>query len=173
MKLTIEQTTPIEEEVENQVNFVLKIKLLQQEKNKYELSTMDIKLKNKNILEIKKDISPLFNKIEPKNQTLIFKGIELKDENSIDDYVKDFENDIVFLILKPLKIYVKSLNGSLSCFSDLSPKISIENLKDLIEKKIGIFSNYSLLFDGKYLIEGNELCDYTIQDGSVLHLIKK
>ena len=75
--------------------------------------------------------------------------------------------------MKPLKIYVKSLNGSLTSFNEIPPKISIENLKDLIEQKIGIFSNYSLLYGGRYLNEGNELCDYKIKDGAILHLVMK
>jgi hypothetical protein len=150
---------------------VLNIKILSQENQKVELSLFQIPLKNKNILEIKKEITKKF-KVPPKDQILIHEGIKMKEEENIDFYLKDL-SEPVYLMLNPMKIYIKSMNGSLSCLNEISSKISIESLKDLIEKKIGVFFEYSLVFEGKNLMEGKELCDYNIVDGSVVHLIKK
>jgi hypothetical protein len=150
----------------------LNIKVLSQENHKVELSSFQILLKSKNIFKIKEEISKKFNQVPPKDQTLIHHGIKMKDEENIDFYLKDL-SEPVYLVLNPLKIYIKSMNGSLSCLNELSPKMSIESLKELVEKKIGVFFEYSLVFEGKNLMEGKELCDYNIVDGSVVHLIKK
>jgi ubiquitin len=70
-----------------------------------------------------------------------------------------------------MQIFVKTLTGKLITL-EVEPADPIEDVKTKIQDKEGLPpGSQILMFDGKYVEDGNTLQDYSIQKGSTIYLV--
>ena len=105
------------------------------------------------------------------SQRLIFKGEELENRYTLEDYNIQ-KDDTLTLIPKygSMKIYVKTLTGKRIALC-VDPTDRIEDVKEMIQEEEGIPPDQQkLIFTGKQLEDENTLQYYSIQEGSLIHM---
>ena len=113
-------------------------------------------------------------RISPDYQELFFEGSELREGRTLGDYSIP-EDGIIHLKYREnrrmYKVYAQIPNGKLIIL-DVMPTYSVVKCKSLISNKTKISSQkQTLIFNGKILEDANSLCDYNIQEGSLMHVI--
>ena len=110
--------------------------------------------------------------IPPEDQRLVFDGHFLEDQYTISDY--GIQNGSVIYIAPRsggLLLYIQTLSHK-SFSIEVEMKSTVANVKDAIEKKLGVPSRQQcLLFAGREMENDRALWDYSISNRSTLHLI--
>ena len=124
------------------------------------------------ILELKREIQNITG-VPPKEQSLRFDGIELKNERTIFEY--NIQNkSYINLVAQMIKVYVLNPLTQERITLVQKPRDTIGSVKDNIYAQTKISSDRQVLqFNGRELDDGNTLKCYNIQSESQLFLYEE
>ena len=114
-------------------------------------------------------------RIPPEDQRLVFEGHRLEDQYTISDYgIRS--GSTLHLISRSgglLRLFVRTLSQQ-SFNVEVEAQSTVVSLKDAIERKTGVLSQWQcLLFAGREMENDRALSDYSLPNGSTLHLISQ
>jgi len=105
----------------------------------------------------------------PSNQRVFYEGKELKDGHALEEY--DIKEDAI-LDMK-FQIFVKTLQGR-SLVLTVKADDTVETIKEMIKEKEGMpLEQQRLIYGGKELRESMTVADYSMMEGSSVHLVMR
>ena len=106
-------------------------------------------------------------------QRLFFAEKQLEDDCLLSDHNIWNESTLHLIQQHVMQISVKTLNCEIFNF-DIQPHDTIDNLKSMIQEKVGIPPDQQrLLYSGKLLEDGHTLSDYNVQKESTIHVSQR
>jgi ubiquitin C len=110
--------------------------------------------------------------IPPYQQRLLFGGVELEDEGTLENYGIPTRSTLLLLRQhQKLRVYLKSLTGR-TVTIEVRGSTTIQMLKELSREKKGIPPDQQrVICASKELVDDRTMDDYDIQTESTLHLV--
>lgn len=143
--------------------------------------SIEIPLKHRygTVLALKKKISFKFDGLHPADQTLIYQAKQLEDEKRIHEYFgygkpesdqSKWEKIVIFLMIKPLEIYIKSINGSITPIVGMKHSHLVQELKTKYKNKTALdkYGTVEFIYEGKFMQDGKKLSDFGIRSGCII-----
>ncbi|KAL0481404.1 polyubiquitin [Acrasis kona] len=138
-----------------------------------------------NVLKLKKKINKIHH-IHTSDQTLILSGSVMNDETFLREYfstphvgqvfnktdikMHECQNVTIFLVVKPLVLYVKNLQGRTIKIEGVGvdSNSTVSKLKEQLYNRCDNFKR--LLYNQRVLVDGERLYHYGIHSGCVLYI---
>lgn len=121
------------------------------------------------------DLITKLNENDSENQFIIYNGKLLEENKTLEEYdIQDNSTIHLDNMLrggKMMQVHVKTLQGKTMTL-DISEDDTIDAIKQKITDKEGIpVDQQRLIFNGKQLEQGMTARDYSLEDGSNIHLV--